>query len=496
MLDITQFSEHLFALIRQVAFYSSQADSKISLNLDCKSSTSSVVSSEANSPSTYSNDPIQLLVGFSGGLDSTVLLHLCAELAKNNPSSKIKLRAMYIHHGLSQNADVWQKHCETVCKQLSVPFLSKKVTVDSRKGGIEAAARTSRYQAFVEALHPNELLLTAQHLDDQAETFLLAAKRGSGPAGLASMPTLKILKSDKFQLRPLLNYSRQALERYAAEHDLTWIEDESNQNDQFDRNFLRNQIFPKLNQRWPHFSMALSHSAELCAEQELLIDELLAEELAQLVNVTDKSLSLEPLKQASHVKRNALLRRWFNRLGLSNPSREQLRRAWDEVALSRNDSHAKLEVKLGEEAATIRRFQSRLYLVRSFEEPSEQHQSTQKVIQWLDLTEELVVKSDGSTSTITLNWQKITQQLILANQPLIEQPAFDKRQINQNVEIRFGINNKTRVKIVGRSGSRELKKIWQEKQIPPWQRSTIPLLYVNDELIMAIGVFIVDRVTK
>ena len=139
----------------------------------------------------------------------------------------------------------------------------KRVQVNGKEGGIEQGAREARYRAYRQYLQPNQVLVTAQHQDDQAETFLLALKRGSGPAGLSSMPA-KCLLNKGYLLRPLLNITREQIEAYAHEHGLLWIEDDSNQDDRYDRNFLRLHVMPLLTQRWPHFSQAVTRSAALC----------------------------------------------------------------------------------------------------------------------------------------------------------------------------------------------------------------------------------------
>ena len=194
-----------------------------------------------------------------------------------------------MHHGLSAFADRWVEHCRSRCADWQIPLTVTHVQVDARRG-IEAAARAARYAAFSTALTEGEALLTAQHLDDQSETFLLALKRGSGPAGLSAMAARAAL-GEHLLLRPLLGCSRQTLESYAQRHALTWIDDDSNQDTRFDRNFLRLQVLPQLNQRWPHFATAVARSAGLCAEQEQLLDELLAEPLQNLL-AADRSWRL------------------------------------------------------------------------------------------------------------------------------------------------------------------------------------------------------------
>ncbi|MDN5969244.1 MAG: tRNA lysidine(34) synthetase TilS, partial [Enterobacterales bacterium] len=226
-----------------------------------------------------------LMVAFSGGLDSTVLLHALVQLRMQN-FPHLQLRAAHVHHGLSRYADLWVDHCKSVCQQWQVPLHVLRVKVDAQRSGVEAAARDARYHAIAGLIGNHETLLTAQHLDDQCETFLLALKRGSGPTGLSAMASHMPFFSTE-QIRPLLDISRAQLEEYAASYDLKWVEDDSNQDDRFDRNFLRLRVIPNLRDRWPHFPEAVARSASLCAEQEQLLDELLLDSLQSLMSEDD-----------------------------------------------------------------------------------------------------------------------------------------------------------------------------------------------------------------
>ena len=297
-----------------------------------------------------------ILVAFSGGLDSTVLLHQLVQWRAQHP--EVALRAIHIHHGLSPHADSWVQHCESVCMQWQVPLVVERVHLEDDGLGIEAQARRARYQAFAQTLLPGEVLMTAQHLDDQCETFLLALKRGSGPAGLSAMGENSPFAGTQL-IRPLLAQTREALEAWARQHELCWIEDESNQDDTYDRNFLRLRVVPQLNARWPHFSEAVARSASLCGEQEQLLDELLAEDLAKLV-ADDGSLAIDALASMSAPRRAALLRRWLAGHSAPMPSREMPERIWREVALAREDAFPCL--RLGD--FSVRRYQQRLWWVR------------------------------------------------------------------------------------------------------------------------------------
>ena len=248
----------------------------------------------------------QLLVGFSGGPDSTVLLHRLKLWRDREPD--VQLRAMHIHHGLSPHAEDWVAHCEAVCSGWEIPLIVERVTLEDEGLGIEAQARKARYAAFSGALQPGEALVTAQHLDDQCETFYW---RSSGAAGLRVYPPclsalilLKQSSSARCWVRRAHHWKR------AQQHHLCWIEDDSNQDDSYDRNFLRLRVLPLLSERWAHFSEAAARSAMLCAEQESLLDELLSGELNTLITA-DGALNVAPLKVMSPVRRAALIRRWL-----------------------------------------------------------------------------------------------------------------------------------------------------------------------------------------
>ncbi|MGL5454871.1 MAG: tRNA lysidine(34) synthetase TilS [Citrobacter telavivensis] len=398
----------------------------------------------------------QILVAFSGGLDSTVLLHQLVQWRAQQPT--LSLRAIHIHHGLSAHADAWVAHCEAVCAQWQVPLVVERVTLADAGLGIEAHARQARYQAFADALLPGEVLATAQHLDDQCETFLLALKRGSGPAGLSAMAEISAFAGTQL-IRPLLTQTRAALEQWARQYQLRWIEDESNQDDVYDRNFLRLQVLPLLQQRWPHFADATARSAALCAEQESLLDELLADELSGCTTANG-TLALTPLMAMSRVRRAALLRRWLAAQNAPMPSRDGLDRLWQEVALAREDASPCL--RFGD--YEVRRYQGQLWWIKS---------------------------AVGQSETI-LPWPCWQMPLTLpAGLGYLRlQPGGELRMPREDecVSIRFKASGM--LHIVGRNGGRKLKKIWQELNVPSWRRDTTPLLFYGETLIAAAGVFV------
>ncbi|MCM7514208.1 tRNA lysidine(34) synthetase TilS [Enterobacter hormaechei] len=398
----------------------------------------------------------QLLVGFSGGLDSTVLLHRLKCWRDREPD--VQLRAMHIHHGLSAHADDWVAHCEAVCSAWAIPLVIERVTLEDEGLGTEAQARKARYAAFSAALQPGEALVTAQHLDDQCETFLLALKRGSGPAGLSAMPERADFAGTAL-IRPLLGETRASLEAWAHQHHLRWIEDESNQDDSYDRNFLRLRVLPLLNERWTHFSEAAARSAMLCAEQESLLDELLREELETLITA-DGALELAPLEAMSPARRAALIRRWLAFHRAAMPSRAMLNRIWDEVAQAREDAAPRIFLNGFE----IRRYKGQLWWVKSL--PS----LADRILDW---------PSPEQALTLPVNAGVVA--LSRSGNVRLPEPG-------ENVTVRFRASGM--LHIVGRNGGRKLKKIWQEQNVPPWLRDATPLLFYGDTLIAAAGVFV------
>lgn len=463
-----------------------------------------------------------MLLAFSGGLDSTVLLDalaaLCNGAGRPGGDGAPRLRAVHVHHALSRHADEWAAHCAQECRRHDVTFTTVHVVVDARSEGFEAAARGARYGVMAAALTQDEVLLTAQHQDDQAETLLLALKRGSGPAGLAAMAADAPYLGHRL-VRPLLDFSRGELEAYAQARVLHWIEDDSNTDLRFDRNFLRLRILPPLRQRWPQFANAVARSAQLCAEQEHLLDELLAETLANVI-APDGSLRLTPLTTMSESKRAALLRRWLASIGVRMPTRAKLARLWQEVALSRRDSVAQLKL----DGRLVRRFRDRLYVVPRlppitdgatvFPWPRESQQfalpaglgnlyrrpvvagsaiSGKPFIAAVKRGSGLKKRQDGSASC-TADAAPATNANYSANAGHAGSTAAPLAVVRaplsgEGVSVRFGPVHGL-LYIVGRHRGRTLKKIWQELDIPPWRRSSTPLLFYNDQLITALGVFV------
>jgi tRNA(Ile)-lysidine synthase len=256
-------------------------------------------------------------IALSGGIDSMVLLDATSKLRAELPT--MQLEAIHVHHGLSPNADAWATFCECECQNRSVPITVERIAVDRASGrGIESAARTARYAAF-ERLGAS-FILSAQHADDQAETVLHQMLRGTGFAGLAAMGEARVLPSGATLLRPLLGFTRAEIEVYARDVTLNWIEDESNADTSYTRNYLRHTVMPKIIERFPHATDSLARVARHAAEADAMLEALARIDLAW-DGQTARAASLDALPVERQV--NALYH-WLRWLDAPSPTREQL----------------------------------------------------------------------------------------------------------------------------------------------------------------------------
>ena len=241
-------------------------------------------------------------VGLSGGLDSVVLLHL---LHRMREFHHFDLRAVHVHHGLSTNADSWAKFCQDYCQGLNVALRVCRVNVEKQGKGLEAAARAARYQAFSDGL--KKIIVLAHHRNDQIETFMLSAVRGGGLRGMAAMPVWRDLNEEIQIWRPFLAFSRQELAEYAQQWGLSFVEDESNEDSGYLRNWMRNQALPKWQQRIPNFEQQICTNVRLLQEDLQLLDELIESEYQRISPNGIFSISL--WRQCTPLLRRRLL--WY-----------------------------------------------------------------------------------------------------------------------------------------------------------------------------------------
>ena len=400
-------------------------------------------------------------IAYSGGLDSHVLLHLLANMRF------LKLRAVYINHGIHPKATEWALHCEQVCRELNVNFIQQRIEAhDNKLTSPEDQLRQLRYQKLAELISSNEILLTAHHQNDQAETILLQLLRGAGPKGLAAMPKIKPFAKG-LHARPLLNFTRAHLMHYAKEHKLQWIEDDSNINTQFTRNFLRQEIMPILTKRFPTVTKMLARSADHCAKTQEFVEETVEQMLTCVRGTFPQTLSIKKLLQLDEAKQKHVLRSWILQANFSLPSQIKMRHILNDMLHARDDKMP--HVTWGD--AELRRYRDDLFMLPI----SSEHNATQK-IEW-NLHESLKVPGVGELRATLKKGQGI-------------------RAIFESVTVQFRQGGEV-IRLPGRKHHHDLKKLFQLWDVPAWQRDKVPLIYVDDELVAVVGFCVTEhRVAK
>jgi tRNA(Ile)-lysidine synthase len=402
-------------------------------------------------------------VAYSGGLDSSVLLHALHACASR---LQAEIGAVHVNHGLQAHAAEWEAHCRQTCMALGVNYVSLPINAAAAPGeSPEAAARTARYAALGRWLAAGHCLLTAQHRDDQAETLLLQLLRGSGVHGLAAMPELNAF-GNGLHLRPLLDYPRSDLHAWALASDLAWVDDPSNLDTAFDRNFLRAGVLPVLRQRWPAAASSLARSAGHCAEAADLVGQLAELDLQHVQGRHAGTLSVAGLDGLPAARRRNVLRYWMRARTGTFPPAAILAHVLRDVLASRRD--AEPCVRCGQHE--IRRYRDALYLL-----PRQSASLQPEVMSW-SLLEPLPLPQAGGVLRATPgSGCGIRESLVAAN----------------GVQVRWRQGGE-RCRPAGRRHRHSLKKLFQTHGIPPWERDRIPLIYIGDELAAVAGLWVCE----
>jgi tRNA(Ile)-lysidine synthase len=388
---------------------------------------------------------LRLCVALSGGLDSSVLLHLLAQLA---PRLQFQLSAVHVHHGISTNADAWAAHCECFAQSLSIPITIHHVDVERRSAdGLEAAARRARHAVF--ASMDCDWIVLAHHRGDQAETVLHRLMRGTGVHGAAGM---RALDAPRRLLRPLLDEPREALLAWAQAHALTWIEDESNADTRFTRNFFRGEVLPLLRTRQAGVEVNLARAAELFGESAQLLDELAREDAVRIAPGAVGSLSA--LRQLSVSRARNLLRYLLVERGALPPAMDRL------VEALRQLHEAEDGIRLVFDGLVLCAWRDAFWI---------EAEVTQQL-------EELVWRGEAA-----LPWAGGALLFTAAN-------GSDALRVRPDGDVRFVVRKGgERLRPHADGPSRAFKQLAQEAAIPPWQRELLPCLWQGDELIWIAG---------
>lgn len=404
------------------------------------------------------------LLAYSGGCDSHVLLHLLSELKRLKHITSIK--AVHVNHQLQDDSSSWATHCVQQCEQYDISCDVVNVNVEKKSGlGLESAARKARYDALQEFVTEKTVLLTAQHADDQVETFLLQSLRGGGVKGLASMPLVKPF-SNGFLYRPLLHVSQAKISEYAATNKLNWLEDPSNDNTNFDRNFLRQNVIPVLKQRWPSINKTFHRLTQHQAEAASLVNDLAVIDLEKLL-VDEKLISIEHLSRLSLNRQKNVLRYWIETQNkLVVPDSTHLMRILNEVVVAAEDSQPNVSWS----NTVIRRFKGKLY--------AELNVATLPSLSPVDnwSPKQVYDLNNTANSTNLLHTSEVTGKGLSV-----------AKLASKNVSIRFRTGGEVCCPRGRGPHQHQLKKLLQEWQVPPWQRDSIPLIYVEDVLAQVVG---------
>lgn len=391
-------------------------------------------------------------LAYSGGRDSHTLLHALASLGAQRPGPVL---ALHVDHGLQDASGAWAAHCRRICLSLGIDCQVLRLALPPSAGDSpEAQARAARYRALADAMRPGDMLLTAHHQDDQAETVLLQLLRGAGPAGLSAMPALARFGAGWLG-RPLLRFTASELASYARQHRLQWVDDPSNRDTGIDRNYLRQQVMPLLRQRWPSCSRTLSRSARHCAEAQSLIDELAAADMLPLVGEDTATLVSSGVAGLPPPRARAVLRAWIRDNGFPLPDSGRLDRILREVVTAAQDRSPLVQWP----GAEVRRYRDRLHILPPLPplEPG-----------------------------LRLPWDGRGPLRLPAGLGCLrtEQGGGGlalERCRSALLEIRFRQPDQG-LPPAGRTGAVKLKKLFQRYAIPPWQRSRVPLIFIDGEL--------------
>ena len=394
----------------------------------------------------------RLIVAFSGGLDSTVLLHVLSGIESLDNQ---QILAVYVDHGLQDAAKNWSCFCQETAQKFQLSFQALKLDLHNISSNIEAVARQARYKALSSLLCSEDCLLTAHHQDDQAETFLLNLMRGSGVDGLSAMKSSQSFAGARL-LRPLLDCSRDSLLKYAREHELQWIDDPSNMDLRFDRNFIRHEVLPVLQNRWPGAVASIAMSSAHCQQTRQFLEEKYQPAIDVLSGSIKHRLNLIGLADYSDYEKMQILRQWLRLNQVDIPQHNQLVDIIESLTSGNRQSAC-----VGE----WRYYRVFLHCQYVYVIVQEAFKPESVVCPLTGLEDKLMLELPGRAGHLAMTLNR----------------DFNFETHSQ-LTIRYRSDGDL-VRLNKRNGTRKLKKLFQEWQIPLWGRELLPLIYFEDECI-------------
>jgi tRNA(Ile)-lysidine synthase len=397
----------------------------------------------------------KIWIAYSGGMDSSVLLHL---VFSNKDKIRQTIEVVYVNHGLQEKSTEWGEFCRVLCEKYDLPFTQLNIDETVPKGdSIEAWAREKRYALIAQLMNKDELLFTAHHQDDQVETFFLQALRGAGPRGLSAMPLFKKI-ANSIHVRPLLGFCRNELLTYANENKLSWQEDLSNADTKFDRNYLRNNIIPAFEQRWPAYRETISRLVNHQQDCKSLMDEIGLEDLKLASH--ENCLNLDVIKRLSVVRQKNIIFTWLQVLQLETPGSRHINQIMSDLINSTSENTPCVNWKNVE----VRRYRKLLYASNSLNKDVESINYEWDLASPLTVMDEVLVAK--ANSGIGISKERIKNKKI----------RVQYRQGGEKIQPSKKAHSKT------------VKQLFQERGVLPWLRDRFPLIYVNDKLAAIPGV--------
>ncbi len=396
------------------------------------------------------------LVGFSGGIDSTVLLH---ELYKQSLKNKIYIRAIHVNHNINILSKKWSYHCKNICKKWNIKLIIKKINIPPKKN-LECSLRKIRYTIYKNNISNKEILLTAHNKNDQCESFFLALKRGSGPKGLSGIKKKKKYKKIIIY-RPLLKISRKKIENYAYKKKIIWINDNNNKNINLDRIFFRLLIIKKLIKKWPFFLSSVYRSSKICSEQEKLLNNLLKKKIKKIIY--KNTLKLKYLWKLKKNEIFFIIRKWIYLNNQKMISYKLINYIWKKIFKLKKKNYFQILLK----KFLINKYKNILYLTKKYKN------ITQNTFLWKNTKKKFYLPNKNGYLQIKKN--------IKDKKKIIRKPKK-----NELIYIKFNIKKKIKIK----KKKKKIKKIWQENKILPWERKYIPIIFYNKKPILCPNIFI------
>lgn len=415
-------------------------------------------------PSEFFNsftDSKHIVIAFSGGIDSSVMLNI---MCKKRDKLKQSIEAIYIDHGLNDKSAEWGVFCSKECEKHQIAFKTIKIKEDCPKNSsIEAWARNIRYSLFVESMKKNDILLTAHHQDDQVETFFLQLLRGAGPQGLASMPIVKKIEHI-FHIRPFLYFQRKEIIEYAHNHNISWLEDETNYDVKYQRNFIRHNVLPEISKVWPSYQQNILRTIKHQVEYKKILDEIAMIDIETVSTNNFNNLDVNLIKKLSVERQKNLIFFWLKKINLESPTSKHM----DQIINTLINSDQEKSPCVNWNNTELRRYKTLLYAS--------------------GLT-------NAYDSNFEINWDTASP-LSIEGETLIaketEGKGISKKSIKDaKIIIRYRHGGE---KIYSNSlkQSKSIKQLFQEHNVLPWLRNKVPLIYINEKLAVVPG-FCVDR---